>query len=543
MNIATYNIDEVLKVLPKAKGSKVTIGTGGLNLTVEVILKSVKDNYHAFENFANAIKGNNLQQTAYNIWHFLKTEIIYKKDKPNYEEVKTGQRLLYDKTGDCEDFSIFVASVLKALGYEPFFYVVAFSGNSNYGHIYVGVKNIIIDGVMTVYGKHPENITKYKIIHLDGSEKDYIGSPKIKKNISGMIVQQLSGLSSDESDQFIDTLYNHFKNQEKLNGLNEVEQDNFNRVKFIKMLEGPHREFFTDMMPAMAGIGDDMIPYFHDEQTAKEADEFLNDYLKDYSLNGLGSLWSWLKKKKKKFTHWAHQKQKKFINWSHKVGQKLKKGIKKTWHKVKHIAKKVAKFVVKVSLAPARAPFLLLMRLNFLYWSSKLYVGYLNLSQAKKNHLNLKEWKKVVHAREKFERFWKKIGGNIKVLRTAIMKGGKKTAYKKYGLKGLGVVATAASATAASGILAVIARFFKNVVWGNLKKAGSWAVKKVKKLVTKKLHQTQQGGQQQQGGHKIIPGYNIKSDDTPTPPAPSGGSSMTPLLIGGGLLAAFMLMK
>jgi len=540
MKIASYNIDNVNSAIPESKGNTVIIGTGGLKLTIETILKVVKENYLSVENFAKEIQGNTLAETSYNIWHFIKTNIVYKKDKPGYEEIRTPQRTLNEKIGDCEDYSILVAAVLSFLGYKPYFYIVAFSGKENYGHIYVGVNDLVIDGVMNDYGKHPDNITKYMIVETNGSHKSYKGTPKYQ-NLSTMIIETLSGLgSTEDKDSYITDLYDSFSTKEKLSGLSEIEQENFNKIKLLKLLEGsPHRDFIETIMPAMAGI-DGITPYFADEETANEADQYLTEYLKDYQLNGIDGLG-----RCGRFC----QKRKQLAKWAQKKAKSIKAKLKAGWKKVKKVAKKVAKLVVKVSLAPARAPFLLLMRMNFLYWSSKLYIGYLGLKQAKANHLNLTEWKKVVKAREKFERFWKKIGGNVKVLRSAIMKGGKKTAYKKYGLHGsnLGVVATATSASAASGILAVIGKFFKDIIWDSLKKAGSRAVKKVVEKAEKTIKEKIHGQKKQTRKPEVrnnIPGYTpVKSDDNPNPaPTPSGGSSKG-LLIAGAIVAAFMLMK
>lgn len=499
----TYKLDELLKVIPNSSGTTTTIGNGGLKLTIDVILKTVIDNAFLMQEFAEKIAGDDLEQTVYNIWHFIKTNIEYVKDKPLTEEIRTPQRLLNDKKGDCDDFSIFAASILKSLNYEPFFYIVAFNNLENYGHIYVGVDNYILDGVMSEYGEHPRNITKTMILKLNGSNKVFNRSLKNQKNTK-MLIQQLAGMPEQDINDFVESEFERLSNME---GLTEQEHEDLNKVKTLKLLSGnDYQKFMLELMPDIAGIDEDMNISFHNDEDLIEAENFLEEFKSLQGLGdteGIGSLFSrWRKNRAKR-----RARRKKF--W------------KKLKEKVKKISKKITKVVKKVSFAAPRGAILLLLRLNLFKWGSRLWISYLPKEKAKQYGFNMKTFEKVVNFRKKFEKFFVKAGGKKKAIFNAVSKRGAKIARKKWGIQGLGVepttTAAGASIAAASPFLAFLGKIWRPIkkLFKNMFKKG--AGKKVLKAVVNKFNDAKKETVEDSKYVVADNSYTSKSNDTSNP--------------------------
>ena len=148
------------------KNEIIPIGVGGLDLTLQSIVSIIYDYAKSIQDLSLKLKGSTLLETSSNIWRFLKLNTTYKQDKFNFEELRTPRRLIYDKIGDCDDYSIFTASVLLNLKYNPVLDIVAFNNKPNYGHIFVTIDNIIVDAVMDKFNVIPPNITKTKKINL-----------------------------------------------------------------------------------------------------------------------------------------------------------------------------------------------------------------------------------------------------------------------------------------------------------------------------------------------------------------------------------------
>lgn len=528
MNKACYDIESLIALAPESKGTTTTIGSGGLDLTLEVVLKTIKDNVEPFRDFAKEIQGNSLAETVYNIWHFLKTNTRYIKDKPLTEEIKSPARLIADKTGDCDDYSIFAATILKALGYDPYFFIVAFKGAENFGHIYAGVENFVIDAVMKEYGKHPEGITKTMIVDLNGNEKVYKRSPKNFNN-TDMLIQQLEGLERTDVTDYVDS------ELERLTGLGQltdIETEDLNKIRVLKLLEGdPYRDYMVEVMPDIAGIDNDFNVSFHNDEDIEEAEKLLEEY---QSLQGLGDIDGL----GKLFKKWRKNK------------EKRKARRKKIFAKIKKVAKKISQITKKVAFAPARAAFLLILSLNLFKWGSRIWLSYLPEKKARSIGVDMNEFKKLVDFRKKLERFWEKAGGKKKAIFAAVSKRGAKIAKKMYGISGLGVAPAAAAAPAVASPFLI----FLKKIWGKVKGGFSNLFKKVKEkaggavktIVSKfkdakideqgKQDESVYNGKTNDGGGGIDPG----SGDDPTPDAEKK-SMLLPLVIGGALLALTML--
>ncbi|MBL4594699.1 MAG: hypothetical protein JKX68_12925, partial [Flavobacteriales bacterium] len=126
--------------------------------------------------------------------------------------------------------------------------------------------------------------------------------------------------------------------------------------------------------------------------------------------------------------------------FSRRKGKRRRGGFfRKMFKKVKRGVKKAIKAVVRfnpVTIA-TRASILLVLKTNAFNTASSLIYGYLNQQQAQANNLDLTEWRKLVDAKNKGERFFTKMGGKAHNFRKAVVKG---KAARKTGLRlsGLG---------------------------------------------------------------------------------------------------------
>jgi hypothetical protein len=488
---------------PKSTGETVNYGMSSLNDTLRLIVELVKESKESITPLAMELRGKTLSETSRNIWDFIKENIRYVKDDPKIEQVRTSARILADGYGDCDCFTQFACSIFYALEYNPFFYVVAFNGNPESEHIYAGVADNIIDAVMPVYGKHPENITKTIIYTLDNKQRTFNTSPY---NISEMI--QLHALHGIED--------NPYKNitRQTLQG---IDANEIRKYKTLLRLSGADREIIADIMPGVAGIGNDGTFYMYSHELGAIADEISRLYF-NRELNGLGELGRLRDKFKnavKAVTNVTKDATKlaiKTVTAPTKLaiktvtaptkaiieiakdprhtglilkdsvkdaGQFVTKEVKEGKSDVVAVAKDTTELVKQATFAPIRAAWILLMKMNFLKQASHLYLGYLTPQEAQDKGLDMDEYKKAVTAKDKVESFWQKSGGDIETLKDAMTTGrGKKVAERS--MNGLNGPELAAPVVVATPILTAVGAFFKQVDWKKLlSKAKDEALKAV----------------------------------------------------------------
>lgn len=143
--------------------------------------------------FYNTFKGETVNDTAANIWHYLKGTIKYKKDPDGVQYIMLPARFIKRGVGDCKNYSLFTASILGSLGLPVFFDFTNYISKDGKepinkkmpSHVYISTLNergqrVIIDGV---YNKFD-------------SEKPYF----YKKTVP-MKIAVLSGLGTPTSMQ------------------------------------------------------------------------------------------------------------------------------------------------------------------------------------------------------------------------------------------------------------------------------------------------------------------------------------------------------
>jgi hypothetical protein len=88
---------------------------------------------------AEMLKGKTLRDTVENIYWFVYEYIKYTEDDIFKEQVRRPLRTLYDQKGDCDCYSVLIASMLNNLGIDYVFRIAAFNGKTDYQHVYVVV--------------------------------------------------------------------------------------------------------------------------------------------------------------------------------------------------------------------------------------------------------------------------------------------------------------------------------------------------------------------------------------------------------------------
>ncbi len=427
----TYNENlNFSSYIKRCQQSKVIHTKGDLYDTINYIKKAINNHSCEVKELAKVLQGDNIAQTVFNIWHFLRPrnlggQVNYHLDTPGVEEIRTPARSWEDRFNgiDCEDLAIFAGSILKNLNIGFNLRIVGFFGGPGYQHIFVAVPTehgqMILDPVMKMkFNELPKNITSnMEISYMSGIAG--INDP-VMQAIEKIAQKDLSGLGDlDDSKQIVETA----KNIERL----------------AKIKEAQAMLFFASI-----------------------DDQYTNN-LGKFSFHGL---WDKLKDK-------ANNLVKKIKN----VNTNIRHKASDLWHKATSTVKKGWDYYKKYGFAPIRGAFLLLLRVNFFSLAKKLYVGYIETQDAKRYNLNLAEYNKAKSARIKFENFWKSMGGNIDALKKAVTEGRAKKKFEKKltqtGIHGLGAVgvddATVATAAATTApFWTKIITWFKGINWDNL---------------------------------------------------------------------------
>jgi hypothetical protein len=137
---------------------------------------------------------------------------------------------------------------------------------------------------------------------------------------------------------------------------------------------------------------------------------------------------------------------------------------KKVFKKIGSGVKKAVKAVVRfnpITIA-TRAAILLVLKINGFNVASRLIYGYLNQSQANAKGLDLTEWRKIVDAKIKGERFFTKMGGKAHNFRKAIVKG------RAAGKTGIRLSGLGASTQKANGFVNFMKKLLSKIKIGKL---------------------------------------------------------------------------
>ena len=171
-------------LFPKPQGEEIEIKReADVSETVAFIPQVVFETLHDTNKIAKLLKGNTLDETCSNIWHFVYNHIQYAKDKDGVEQIRRPARAWYDRTRgvDCDCYTVFISSILTNLEIPHTYRITKYKNRSYFQHIYpiVPTSNgdyITIDCVVNDYNyEEPyteKKDTPMKLHYLNGIENE-----------------------------------------------------------------------------------------------------------------------------------------------------------------------------------------------------------------------------------------------------------------------------------------------------------------------------------------------------------------------------------
>lgn len=172
---ATYKVIDFDRIIPKPVHTETVHKHGKIEDTVKKMQDLSVKYITAMTLLARHLQASSDIQTFFNLFHFVKTYIRYEYDTFGKEVLRSPLRTWHDKKGDCDCMSIFMASVLLALGYEPYFVLVKTFGGKNFSHVYIEVQGVSLDPVIDqnnalpfehTFNQKPPNVTESKKIKV-----------------------------------------------------------------------------------------------------------------------------------------------------------------------------------------------------------------------------------------------------------------------------------------------------------------------------------------------------------------------------------------
>ena len=157
-------------LFPKPQGEEIEIKRDAdVSATVAFIPQVVLETLSDTTKISKLLKGDTLDETCSNIWHFVYNHIQYAKDKDGVEQIRRPARAWYDRTRgvDCDCYTVFISSILANLEIPHTYRITKYKNRSYFQHIYpiVPTSNgnyITIDCVVNEYN-YEEPYTEKKI--------------------------------------------------------------------------------------------------------------------------------------------------------------------------------------------------------------------------------------------------------------------------------------------------------------------------------------------------------------------------------------------
>jgi hypothetical protein len=356
---------------------------------IKTLLDCFNEAIEQTKEFAENFRGANHYKSAFNIWSFIRSNIMYVKDGDGYQVVQSPGALLNRLKGDCKSQSLLISAILYNLGAENVrLRFVSYQNNKIPTHVY------------TVFTYEGKTVPVDSVIKKFNFELPY--KYKIDKTMN---VYSLSGIDGTQREQMLKNAFEKTKKGGLCHNLiyKELRKER-NIPQTTIVLTSDQYTFYKKRLEAHLNYHKKNNKYgLCYNLISTEYNALLNNNI----LDGIGS-----------------------------IG--------------KLSLRKLARGAKKVSLAPARNAFLLLVKTNVFGLA-----GRLTFADAKKR-----------------AKFWESFGGNNNKLNTAISQGKTKRAIlsnKEFGkISGIGVEPTTsatviAAIAAAAPILAVVGKLLGNM--------------------------------------------------------------------------------
>jgi hypothetical protein len=209
-------------LFPKPQGEEIEIKReADVSETVAFIPQVVLETLHDTNKIAKLLKGNTLDETCSNIWHFVYDHIQYAKDKDGVEQIRRPARAWYDRTRgvDCDCYTVFISSILTNLEIRHTYRITKYKNRSYFQHIYPIV---------------PTGNGNYITIDCVVNEYNY-EEPFTEKKDTAMKLHYLNGIENEQNNQLMIT-------EENVDTLDlmgtEDDFDGIGKINFSKIKEG-----------------------------------------------------------------------------------------------------------------------------------------------------------------------------------------------------------------------------------------------------------------------------------------------------------------
>jgi len=153
-----------IKYLPVFLNKKVIhypMGQGNNDKLVNVLLSLFPLAVSQTKNISKFFRGINPEQSARNIYNFLRQEITYKADDSLEQRPKLPSALINTGVGDCKSYALFSSAIMYNLYNNAQLEFCSDVSYTNPTHIYGAYNNLVIDGTYKNFNKRIPNI-KYK---------------------------------------------------------------------------------------------------------------------------------------------------------------------------------------------------------------------------------------------------------------------------------------------------------------------------------------------------------------------------------------------
>ncbi len=502
----TQNGSKYNHLIKKAAGEDRHLKEGDVSETVEACIDIVADHYREVEELAKHLQGGSVKATCRNIFNFSYNYLQYKLDERGTEQLRTPARSWLDgqikfaqrgdkNSGiDCDDYSIFVGSLLKNLGIPFKFRITKYDGKHYFQHIYIVVPfdgdsedEIVIDPVLSKFDyqkpysfeKSNFNLSPLQLAGGIHGISGLSGTTGLGLPISVLSGFDLGGTQATKNDyEDLMGIVSGVDFEDSLNGLGSMEDATYrylvrtrdflkrsksnaqkmahiqNPDQFIKMLDEAIKYWHSDKRESVLNKLADIEEALAQNGFIKYDSEALQglDELEDLEdeLDGLLGLsdeelanlteeeLGFFRRRRRRKRKGKKRRRGGFFRSIRRIGKKIGRGIKKGVKKVGKVAKKIGKAILRYNplTIAIRGGLLAAMRINLFGLAKKLQYGYLPDNLASKHNIDARKLASLKQRHNRVKKLFRGLQGKEKNLKKNILKGAKQRS-KDFSLKGL----------------------------------------------------------------------------------------------------------
>lgn len=476
------------RYFPKPSNThKVAVDLGDVFDTIVEMQSVVDASLDNTQKIAKTFASSSLEQTCRKIFAFCYNHIQYEQDDAGIEQLRTPARTWADRERgvDCDDYSIFIASILTNLNIPCYFRMTKYGGKEHYQHIYI----IVPKGTGLSLNNKANYYTIDPVIDRFNYEVPFSAKHDKKVMMPIHVLNGIDGAETETIDPLLDDFGSEFDNiGESLEGLGSVDDATIAHTIGTDFLVGMKKHFINTlkMLKAMPDSAMDestrrfktrveyLLHNFDDPERREKAFEHLSK-IEDLEsgLSGLGNIfkkaWNGVKSVVKSVGEGVSNA----ANWTagkvsdaakgawdgiSNAGKWVGKAAGNAWEGIKDGAKAVGKFIVKFNplFIAIRNGILLAMNINLFKMAERMGYGYWTEEEAQAKGLDMDNYRKMKDKLDWLIKKFKQMQGKEENLKKAILKGWDKGTKKHNLVRGLGAGLAATIATAMSVISALL---------------------------------------------------------------------------------------